>query len=60
MSRAEALETLRGMAHGLPCDMSGCARLLERVAQTDEAEALRAALTEVGARTLLDNWQADV
>ena len=57
MNRIEALEALRPLAHGLAADLAGTARLLERVAsQGETAEELRAALVEVGARTLLDSW----
>jgi hypothetical protein len=42
------------MAHGLAADLAGCARLLERVAADEEAEALRDALVELGAHELLE------
>lgn len=54
MTRADALSTLRRMAHGLAADLAGCARLLERVAADEEAEALRDALVELGAHELLE------
>ena len=55
MTRADASAVLHSLAVGLAPDLAGCARLLERVAGHEEAEALRAALTELGARALLDD-----
>jgi hypothetical protein len=54
MTRAAALAILHRLAAGLPSDMAGCARLMERIAEHDEAETLRAALAELGARALLE------
>jgi len=54
MTRQEALVALRRLAVGLAPDLAGVARLLERVSVHDEAEALRAVLTERGAEALLD------
>ena len=54
MTHAEALATLRRLAGGLPADLAGCARLLERVANHDEAELLRDALVELGVHVVLD------
>ena len=55
MTRERALEELRRLAGSLPADAAGCARLLERVSQSDEAETLRARLVELGAEALLDS-----
>ena len=54
MTRPEALALLRRLAVGLVPDQAGCARLLERVAASEDAEALRDALTEEGARAVLE------
>ncbi|HVO12172.1 MAG TPA: hypothetical protein VMX54_15635 [Vicinamibacteria bacterium] len=54
MTRPEALTTLRRLAAGLPADLAGQARLLERISNHDEAEQLRDALVELGASVLLD------
>ena len=54
MTRVEALAALRQLCHGLASDLAGCARLLERIAATDDAEALRDALVELGAAEPLD------
>lgn len=54
MTRPEALATLRRLALGLPLDVSGIGRLLERIARHDEAEALRDALVELGAKSYLE------
>ena len=54
MTRPEALATLRRLAGTLAPDLDGVRRLLERVASHDDAEALRSALTELGAAALLD------
>ncbi len=56
MNRPEALDLLRTLAHGLRPDLSGTARLLERVSQQAEAELLRDALADAGALLLLDRW----
>lgn len=53
MTREAALLDLRRLACGLEPDVNGCARLLERVSQASEAEALRDALAELGAQALL-------
>ncbi len=53
MTRDGAVEVLRRLAVGLGPDLAGCARLLERISETDDAEALRDALVETGARALL-------
>ncbi len=54
MTRSEALDAVRKLAAGLTPDLAGCARLLARVANHDDAEALRDVLTEAGARALLE------
>jgi hypothetical protein len=53
VGRARALATLYALAGGLPAGEAGAARLLERIAASDEPEALRAALTELGALAIL-------
>lgn len=58
MTRLEALDQLRKLAHGLRPDLAGSARLLERIAAHEDAEELRAALVECGARLVLDSWSA--
>jgi len=54
VTRQDALQALRRLAVGLAPDLAGCARLLERVSVHEDAEALRDALTELGAEALLD------
>lgn len=54
MTRGEALAVVYRLAVGLPADLAGAERLLERVAGHEEAEALRAALTELGAKVVLE------
>ena len=54
MTRGDARVALRRLAHGLDPDLAGRARLLERIAGSDDAELLRDALVELGARELLD------
>ncbi len=53
MKRDDALEELQGLAVGLTGDDEGRDRLLERVSQAEEPEALRALLAELGAESLL-------
>jgi hypothetical protein len=56
MTRQEALATVRRLAIGLPAEGgvdSAVARLMERISSTEDAELLRDALTEAGARALL-------
>ena len=55
MTREDAGRELRRLAGGLQPDIAGCARLLERISSSDHAEALRDALTELGARALLES-----
>lgn len=55
MTRTEALALVARLAHGLSPDMAGVARLLERISEHDEAEMLRAVLTERGAEALIDS-----
>ncbi len=52
-TRLEALEELRRLAAGLPRGPEGEARLVERVAASDHADELRAALCLLGAAGLL-------
>jgi hypothetical protein len=54
VTREAALEALRALALGLAPVVAGTARLMQRTSQHEEAETLRAALVEEGARTLLD------
>lgn len=54
MTREAAAVALAGLTRGLSADLAGERRLLERVSELDEAEALRAALVELGARALLE------
>lgn len=54
MTQPEALALVRALAHGLGPDAAGCARLLERVSTSEQAEELRAALVEAGAKVVLD------
>lgn len=58
MTRAHALAELRRMARCLAPDLEGQRRLLERVSQSESAEALRDCLTEEGARRLLEDLGA--
>ena len=58
MTRADALATVRALARGLHPDVAGVDRLLERVAQHDAPETLRAALLERGAEAILDAPEA--
>lgn len=58
MTRPEALEELRHLAHGLQSDDAGVRRLMERAAAADDPELLRAALAEEGARRLLEELAA--
>ncbi len=53
MTQGEALALLVWLAAGLPTTAEGRCRLLERIAETDEPEALRAALVDLGAEALL-------
>ncbi len=54
MTRAGALATVRRLALGLDPDLAGVSRLLERIAASEDAEALRDALVDLGAMALLD------
>jgi hypothetical protein len=53
MTRSDAARELHALTVGLTPDAAGVERLLERVAQGDKPEELRAALTEMGAERLL-------
>jgi hypothetical protein len=52
MTREQATLELHRLCHGLAPDDACVRRLLERIAASDEPEALRAALAELGAREL--------
>ena len=54
MTRDQALALLRSLSHGLGPDLEGTRRLLERVSVHADAETLRDALTELGAKALLE------
>jgi hypothetical protein len=54
VSRTDALTTLRSLATGLLADPAGSARLLERISQHDDAEALRCYLVEAGATAVIE------
>lgn len=54
MSRAEALAAVRRLTLGLEPDLAGTHRLLERIASHPDAEILRDALLDLGARSILD------
>jgi hypothetical protein len=54
MARIQAEHTLRRLAHALEPDLAGVRRLLERIAQAEDPELLRALLTERGAQAVLD------
>jgi hypothetical protein len=53
MTRVEALKILSDLARGLAPDAACVHRLMERIAERDEATDLRAFLVELGARALL-------
>lgn len=56
MTHPEALAAIRRLAVGLRPDDAGVSRLLERVSVAgDDAEALRDALTLLGAEALLES-----
>jgi hypothetical protein len=54
MTREGAQRLLRSLAGGLPSNLEGERRLLERIAVRHDAEELRDALTERGARAVLE------
>jgi hypothetical protein len=54
MTQGEALVMVRALAAGLESTDAGSIRLLERISVHPEAEALRSALMEAGARATLD------
>lgn len=54
MTRQDALAIVARLAQGLRADVAGVDRLLERLAMTDTAEELRAALLVRGAEAVLD------
>ena len=54
-TRRQTLEELRRLAAGLSPTDAAVVRLLERIAAAEEPERLRALLTELGARALLES-----
>ena len=54
MTRERAIAELRRLAGGLQADQAGAARFMERISERDDAEDLRAALVEEGARAVLE------
>jgi hypothetical protein len=54
MNRALALACARRLCHGLETTDVSAHRLLERISSDADAEALRAALVDLGARQLLE------
>lgn len=54
VTRQDALAIVARLAQGLRADVAGVDRLLERLAMTDTAEELRAALLVRGAEAVLD------
>jgi hypothetical protein len=58
MTAVEVEHTLEALASDLPADDAGIRRLFDRLAAHSDAEALRDALADVGARTLLDSSEA--
>jgi len=54
MTHDQADLVLHRLAAGLQPDVAGILRLLERISQHDEAEALRDRLVELGAAAVLD------
>jgi len=55
LTRDTATRLLRGLTSGLGVDDAGVRRLLERVAGSGHAEALRDLLAEEGARRVLED-----
>jgi hypothetical protein len=53
MTRDQALTTAQRLGADLAPDQAGVSRLLERIAQRDDAEMVRAALIERGAAAVL-------
>ena len=56
MTRPQTLDELRRLVVGLSTDDASVRRLLERISQAEEPERLRALLTELGARSLIDEY----
>lgn len=57
MTRDQALKAVQRLAIGLPAEAdvdATVARLMERISATEDAELLRDALAEAGARALLN------
>jgi hypothetical protein len=54
MTRQEGRTLLVKLAAGLAVDDAGVRRLLERIAERDQCEELRALLVEAGARAFLN------
>jgi hypothetical protein len=59
MTREAADLEIDRLGFGLPSDSAGVDRLLERIAQHDDSEALRARLVEAGAEARLDRLAVD-
>jgi hypothetical protein len=55
MTRESAYRALRTLAGGLPPAADAVSRFMERVSVTDDPEALRYALAEIGARSVLES-----
>jgi hypothetical protein len=58
MTRDAAVRQLQTLTGGLTSSDASVTRLLERVSQADEPEALRALLAEAGARAVLAETNA--
>ena len=54
MTRPEALAALQRLAHGLEPDLAGVSRMRERIAASDDREALEDVLVELGVKGLLE------
>jgi hypothetical protein len=54
VTRDEAMAVILGLTAGLGADDGGVRRLLERIATNADAETLRDALVEAGARSVLE------
>ena len=53
MTRPEAHAALRRLCHGLEPDMAGVSRMRERIAASDDREALEDILVQLGVKGLL-------
>jgi hypothetical protein len=59
VTRERAVAELQRLAGGLPSDVAGVRRLLERISETDHGEDLRCALVELGAEAVLEGAIVD-